>query len=128
MRTFSFGSEFGRHITRFGSDFTMSRLVHTEHLHVGCTRLDPGGCVGYHPAAAYQLFAVVEGSGWVRAGGGERVPIAAGDAAYWEPGEGHEAGTETGMVAIVVEGDALRGDSGALGPIGFRARDEGQSP
>jgi quercetin dioxygenase-like cupin family protein len=78
--------------------------------------LGPGGLVGYHPAGTYQLFTVIEGDGWVRADGSERVPIGAGQAAFWQPGEGHEAGTDAGMTAIVVETDALGGDPAAIGP------------
>ena len=54
-----------------------------------------------------QLFAVVEGSGWVRAGG-EEAPVEAGRAVLWEAGEGHEsrAGAD-GMTMIVLEADHL---------------------
>jgi hypothetical protein len=31
-------------------------------------------------------------------------------AAFWEPGEEHESGSETGMVALVIEGDSLNPD------------------
>ena len=116
MRIFGFGPEHGRRVDRFGSDFTISRLVHTEETHVGCMRLGPGGVVGYHEATTYQLFAVVEGEGWVRGEGPERTPIHAGEAAFWGPREWHAAGTETGMVAIVVEGAVLGSDPGAIGP------------
>jgi quercetin dioxygenase-like cupin family protein len=117
MRTFGFGPEASRHVDHHGSDFRLSRLVHTAGIHVGCLYLGPGGLVGYHPAAAYQLFAVIEGDGWVRADSSERIPIRAGQAAFWEPGERHEAGTDVGMTAIVVETDALGGDPAAIGPM-----------
>jgi quercetin dioxygenase-like cupin family protein len=113
---FSFGPEAGRHVDRHGSDFRLSRLAHAEGIHVGCLYLGPGGLVGYHPAATYQLFAVIEGDGWVRGEGAERVPIRAGQAAFWQPGECHEAGTDVGMTAIVVETEALGGDPMAIGP------------
>jgi quercetin dioxygenase-like cupin family protein len=77
--------------------------------------LGPGGLVGYHPTATYQLFAVIEGDGWVRGEGAERVPIRAGQAAFWQPGERHEAGTDVGMTAIVVETEALGGAPMAIG-------------
>jgi quercetin dioxygenase-like cupin family protein len=79
-------------------------------------RLGPGGVVGYHRAASHQLFAV-EGEGWVRGAGPDRIPIQAGQAALWESGEEHEAGTDTGMVAIVVEGDALASRPENIGPV-----------
>ncbi|WP_245752285.1 cupin domain-containing protein [Planifilum fulgidum] len=54
-----------------------------------------------------QLFLVVSGSGRVRGEASDRVPIRAGEAVFWEAGEGHESGTETGMTAIVIEGSVL---------------------
>ena len=117
MRMFSFGPEAGRHVDRYGSNFRLSRLAHADGIHVGCLYLGPGGLVGYHPATTYQLFAVIEGDGWVRADGAERIPSRAGQAAFWEPGEHHEAGTDVGMTAIVIETDALGGDSTAIGPM-----------
>jgi quercetin dioxygenase-like cupin family protein len=113
---FSFGPEAGRHVDHYGSDFHLSRLAHAEGIHVGCLYLEPGGLVGYHPAATYQLFAVIAGNGWVRGEGAERAPIRAGQAAFWEPGERHEAATDVGMTAIVVETQALGGDPMAIGP------------
>ena len=117
MRIFGFGPERGRRITHYGSDFVMSRLAHPENLHVGCMHLGPGGLVGYHPAGTYQLFIVVKGEGWVRGEGSEKVPIEAGQAAFWEPGEQHGVGTDSGMMAIVVETDLLSGNPEAIGPI-----------
>jgi quercetin dioxygenase-like cupin family protein len=113
---FSFGPEAGRQVDRHGSAFRLSRLAHAEGIHVGCLYLGPGGLVGYHPAATYQLLAVIEGDGWLRGEGAARVPIRAGQAAFWEPGEDHEAGTDVGMTAMVVETDTLGGDPMAIGP------------
>jgi quercetin dioxygenase-like cupin family protein len=73
---------------------------------VVCIRLGPGGRVGEHPATVPQLFLVVAGSGWVRAGG-DRHDVEAGSAAYWEPNELHESGTDDGMTAVVVEAESL---------------------
>lgn len=117
MKMFGFGPEASRHVERHGSDFRLSRLGHTAGIHVACIYLGPGGLVGYHPAATYQLFAVIEGDGWVRADGSERIPIKVGQAAFWQPGERHEAGMDVGMTAIVVETDALGGDPTAIGPM-----------
>ena len=120
VRVFSFGAEEGRHITQYGSDFTMSRLAHTSGIHVGCMRLEAGGTVGYHQARTHQILAVVEGAGWTRGEGPERTPLAAGSAVYWQPGEWHETGTETGLLAIVIEGDVLEGEPEAIGPAPAR--------
>lgn len=66
--------------------------------------LAAGGVVGRHPAACRQLFAVVSGSGWVSGAEGERRPIHTGEAAVFEPGEEHDAGTDEGLTAVCVEG------------------------
>lgn len=117
MRVFSFAPEVGRHIDGFGSNFSISRLAHLDGLHIGCMWLPAGGLVGYHPAATYQLFTVVEGEGWVRGEDEERASIHSGEAALWSPGEGHAAGTDTGMTVIVVETDLLGENLDAIGPI-----------
>jgi hypothetical protein len=64
--------------------------------------------VGYHQASVAQLFAVVEGSGWISSGEQHvRQPISSGGAVLWSEGEWHEVETEGGLVAIVVEGAQL---------------------
>lgn len=113
MRLYSFGAEAGHPITQFGSErVTITGIARTAEadVQIGCMRLEPGGCVGAHQAATRQLFLVVRGEGWVRGPEAERTPITAGQAAYWEPGEEHESGSESGMVAFVIEGDTLDPD------------------
>ena len=117
MRAFDFDLDSARRIDAFGSHFSMARLVHNEHLHVGCMYLPPRGRVGYHSAAGHQLFAVVQGHGWTRTGEGERVEIECGQAVLWEPGEMHEAGTETGMMVMVIEGDVVSSSPEEIGPV-----------
>ena len=115
-RTFRFDADLGRHVTQFGSDFVMSRLFHSSELHVGCMRLEPGGLIGMHPASTAQLLAVVEGQGWIRGEDGVKTPVTAGGAVFWSEGEMHETGTDSGMMAIVVETAALLDDE-HLGPV-----------
>ncbi|HEX4790204.1 MAG TPA: AraC family ligand binding domain-containing protein [Actinospica sp.] len=76
-----------------------------EHATVTCLALGPGGLIGTHPAGAHQVLLIVAGSGWVAGPDGERVPVTAGDAAYWAPGEVHATGADReGLTAIAVEG------------------------
>ena len=63
----------------------------------------PGGHLGRHPTVLAQLYCVVRGSGWVAGGDGVRVPIEAGQAALWDPGEEHASGSEEGMEVVVLE-------------------------
>ncbi len=102
-------SQFSEHsIEAHGSrGFTMRGVIRSEQAHVAVAILAPGGTIGRHAAEVPQLFVVVEGSGWVAGGDAERVEVGAGDAVLWEAGEGHEAGTDDGVVALVVESNAL---------------------
>jgi quercetin dioxygenase-like cupin family protein len=97
----------GREIEHFGSRaFTHYRLARTNgEAAISTIELGPGGVIGRHPAAAHQLVVVVEGSGEVSGAEGAFHPIAAGEAAAWEQGEEHETRSDTGLLAIVLEGD-----------------------
>lgn len=77
-------------------------------VQAACFRLEAGGMIGRHPASVEQLLVVVDGSGWVSGADGERRPIAAGEAAFWEAGEEHETASDEGLAAIVIEGPGLR--------------------
>ncbi|OLT10714.1 hypothetical protein BJF78_05270 [Pseudonocardia sp. CNS-139] len=95
-------------VTRFGSTgveigplAVFAAASGRTSVHVA--RLAPGGGIGRHPATGWQTFAVVAGAGWAAGGDGVRHPVAPGVAALWAPGEAHESGTDTGMVAVLVE-------------------------
>ena len=96
-------------ISGFGSrSATASPLTLPDgDAHVVCLRIGAGGVLGRHPASVDQIFVVVEGEGWVSGPDGERVPLAAGKAVYWEAGEEHESGSDRGMTAVVVEAERL---------------------
>ena len=109
MRIFRFDPQVGRPIDQFGSsNLVLSNIVGTsEQARISCMHLGPQGVVGYHQAASPQLFLVVQGEGWVRGERPDRLPITAGRAAFWEKGEWHEAGTDAGFMAIIIESEAL---------------------
>jgi hypothetical protein len=75
---------------------------------VGCL-LPPAARRGDRPARGGDppLLCVVTGEGWVSGPDGNRIPIAVGRAAFWGRGEEHETGTDTGLTAIVLEGQDL---------------------
>jgi quercetin dioxygenase-like cupin family protein len=109
MKLFRFDSSVGRLLDQFDSRRTIiTRIAHlTQETFVRCFYLDAGGVVGYHSAGENQLFLVVAGQGKVRGRAGEWVSIAQGRAALWLAGEDHESRTETGMIALVLEGKDL---------------------
>lgn len=75
------------------------------HAQVGVLRLRRNGRVGRHAAVVTQLFVAVAGEGWVAGGDARHQPIRAGQAVFFAEGEEHEAGTESGLVALVVEAE-----------------------
>jgi len=106
MKLYRFDAEVGKNIDLYGSSsFVISKIVHLfEGAVVHCAYLGINGVIGYHQTTVHQLFLVVQGEGWVRGEAPDRTPIKAGQVAYWEKDEWHEAGSETGMIAILIEG------------------------
>lgn len=106
MKLFRFDPKTGTIIHQYNSSsFTISKVLHLfEEAVIHCAYLDPAGVIGYHQATVPQLFLVVQGEGWLRSETSDRISIHAGQAAYWDKNEWHESGTETGMVAMIIEG------------------------
>ncbi|MGW6657239.1 cupin domain-containing protein [Rhodococcus sp. NPDC055024] len=63
----------------------------------------PNSLLGKHSAKLWQLFVVVDGSGWVAEADGRRVAMSSGDAVLWSPGEIHESGSDEGMLVVIVQ-------------------------
>ena len=110
MRLVRFGPEQGREVERFGSvGFVHTRLAASSgDAALSVVRLAAGGRIGRHPAASAQILAVVSGSGVVSGAEGEERRVDAGTAAVWAEGEEHETRTVEGLVAVVLEGAAVR--------------------
>jgi quercetin dioxygenase-like cupin family protein len=105
MKIFRFDRETGKIVDRYNSSgFTLTRVAHLlEETMIQYAYLEPKGLIGYHQATVPQLFLVVQGEGWIRGQSPEITQIQAGQGVYWEEGEWHEARTETGMTAIIIE-------------------------
>jgi quercetin dioxygenase-like cupin family protein len=127
MRIFSFDANRGRPLTEWVGEDGVSHRVDPKTSKVvispifssefgtrlACFYIGAGGFIPRHPAAGGpQLFVVVEGIGWVSGDDGVKIPIKAGQAAFWEPGETHESGTDVGMRAIIVHSESF--DPGQL--------------
>ncbi len=78
---------------------------------ISCLRFDSNAVLGRHPTGRLQVFAVLDGRGWVSGPDGLRHPIAAGQAAFWDKGESHESGSETGMTVLIVQAERLDPDN-----------------
>lgn len=108
MELFKFDKSNGKQISKFNSDFIMSRITQTtKAAHIGCIHLEENGVVGYHQAVSPQLLLIVSGEGFVRGEQEEHFKVEAGDAIFWNKGEWHETKTDTGLMAIVIESEEL---------------------
>jgi len=96
----------GRAIDAHGSKgFTVGAFGLTADAHLVVVRLEPGGVIGRHPAQGRQVLAVLVGDATVSGSYGDPVGIGPGQAAVWEPYEEHETWSETGLTALLVEGE-----------------------
>ncbi len=117
MRLYRFDGKVGRAIHQFGSvGLTITPVARMQGSGQAVAMwIEPGGYSGAHEAVGPQLFLVIHGAGWVEGADGAQAPIHAGQAAYWENGERHLAGSSSGMGALVIEDLAL--DLSMLTPL-----------
>ncbi|MBE1554173.1 cupin [Sporosarcina limicola] len=112
MEIYGFDKEVGTHISKFNSDFIISRIIKTTMpAHIGCMHLEASGIIGYHQAVVPQLVVIVNGEGWVRGEGDTNIFVKKGDVVFWKKGEWHETTTDMGLTAIVIESEELNPSS-----------------
>ena len=106
MKIYRFDPQVGKEIEQFGSvKAIISRILHLEAgAVISSVYIQPEGKIGYHQAAAPQLFLLVQGEGWVRGESDGPMVVQEGQAIFWEQGEWHETGSGTGMIAVIIEG------------------------
>jgi quercetin dioxygenase-like cupin family protein len=108
MEFYKFYKDSGKKISRFNSDFIMSRIIRTNKVtNIGCMHLERNGIVGYHQAVVPQLLLILNGEGYVRNEKDEYFKVVSGDAVFWEKDEWHETKTDIGLTAIVIESEEL---------------------
>lgn len=106
MKVFRFDPAAGKEIEQFGSvKAIISRILHLEtEAEISSVYIRPNGKIGYHQAVTPQLFLLVQGTGWIKGATEEKLSVREGQAIFWEQGEWHESGSETGMTAVIIEG------------------------
>ncbi|KAA0944243.1 cupin [Sporosarcina sp. ANT_H38] len=109
MEILRFGKEIAQEISNYNSISAFySKLMKTESpTNIGFIYIEKGGIVGYHKAPVPQLFLIVEGEGWVEGEDRKRVMVKKGLGIFWDKGEGHISGSETGLTALVLQSDEL---------------------
>jgi quercetin dioxygenase-like cupin family protein len=108
MKIFTFNKESGKNISKFNSDFIMSRIVQTNSAaSIGCMHLGKNGLIGFHQAVGAQLLLIVSGEGLVSIDQEEYYKVQSGDAVFWEKDEWHETKSDNGLTAIVIESERL---------------------
>jgi quercetin dioxygenase-like cupin family protein len=112
MEFYKFSKDSGKKISKFNSDFVMSRIIQTEKAtQISCMYLKENGVIGYHQAVVPQLLLIMNGEGYVRGDKEEYVKVQTGDAVFWDKDEWHETKTNTGLTAIVIESEELNPSS-----------------
>jgi quercetin dioxygenase-like cupin family protein len=113
VRVFEFRQDSERQVTDWASEGVLA--VGLMRVGVGADitwlRFAAGATLGRHAAGRQQMFAVLDGAGWVSGPDGARLSIVAGQAAFWDKGESHESGSGTGMSVIVIQAEHLDPDS-----------------
>ncbi|WP_462411538.1 cupin domain-containing protein [Neobacillus sp. Marseille-QA0830] len=85
-----------------------SKIIKTEKpTNIGFIDIEQGGIVGYHRAPVPQLFIVVHGEGWIECEDNTRITLKSGEGVFWEKGEGHISGSDTGLSALVLQSEKL---------------------
>ncbi len=75
----------------------------SEETRVYLGRYAAGSVLGLHMAGRWQIFAVLEGNGWVSGDDEVRHALGPGQAVLWEPGDLHESGSDGGMSVCIVQ-------------------------
>ena len=105
VRILDLASAPAKPVSTFGSrSFSIAGLLAGDDAHVATVHLGPGGLIGRHPTATTQLLVVMTGEATVSGEDEPAVTIGPGHAALWQPGELHETRTQSGLVALVIEG------------------------
>jgi quercetin dioxygenase-like cupin family protein len=112
MELYKFDQASGKRITKFDSNFVMTRIAQTERAaQISCMFLEQNGLIGYHQATVPQLLFIVTGEGFVRNESEGYKKVRQGDAVFWGKDEWHETKTDTGLMAIVIESETLNPSS-----------------
>ena len=109
MRVIEFKADRATAISQFASAGASSvALGHgSGELHAYVVHFGANSKIGDHPTGFCQLFLVVEGAGWAAGPDCTRVDIHAGQGVFFERGEVHSKGSDSGMIAVMIQGTEI---------------------
>lgn len=109
MHLIRFSPEDSMPITAFGSVSARGHLLAdgAGESHAYAIHIAAGGLIGPHVAGFDQLFLVVQGSGWASGADGVRVAVPAGCGAFFRRGELHAKGSESGLLAVMLQASSF---------------------
>lgn len=110
MEILKFGKELAKKIDNYDSiSAYYSKIMRTDSpTNIGFINIEQGGIIGYHKAPVPQLFLVLEGEGWIEGADNNRITIKSGEGVFWNKGEGHISGSDTGLTALVLQSEELK--------------------
>ena len=113
MKIYKFNKESGKKVEKYDSNLaTYLKMLQTNEIaNIGCMYIEQKGILGHHQAPVSQLFVVVQGEGWVTGADQKQINIKAGESAFWEKGEWHTSGSNSGMTAILIQSESLNPQS-----------------
>jgi len=105
MKIFNFTQEFANQIINYDSvDAFYKKIMRTvEPTSISFMYIEQGGIVGMHEAPVPQLFIVIQGEGWICGADKEKIFLKAGEGVFWQTGQAHESGSDSGLTALVLE-------------------------
>jgi len=105
MKIYRFNPEIGQGDEQFGSVKTIiARVLQLDgRAEINAVYINPGEHLSVQQVMRQQLFLLVDGEGWMQSESGEKKTVRQGQAIFWEKGEWHESGSETGMTAVIIE-------------------------
>ena len=113
MHLLNFNKELAEPISLFNSHGSSSVALGSGDgsSHVYVLYFEADSEIGPHPTGFSQLFLVVNGSGWVAGADGHRISVASGEGAYFDVGEMHSKGSETGMQVVMIQSEQMNGST-----------------
>lgn len=86
----------------------ISRIVSLDdRTAINAVYIHPNESIRQQQVMLQRLFLLVEGKGWIKNESDKKYALQEGQAVFLEKAELHEAGTESGVTAVIIEGENI---------------------